>query len=137
MKTKFKLSVLAVFSLCLVTLPSYVTSQIDAPGSYIQCETESEVYAFYSTVAEVNEVECSLCELVRSERLWNSEGLLEGTLYEYDMGSEPVVLSNTECAYSPNINNRCTEQTVRRTGSGCDNFFVPCTKEDDAECVHD
>ncbi|WP_257670428.1 hypothetical protein [Parapedobacter tibetensis] len=138
MKTKFKLSVLAVFSLCLVTLSSFVTStDPEAPAAYVPCETDSFELPSYAKVDEIVEVECTVCELVRSERLWNTEGLLEGTLYEYNVGSEPAILYNIDCMYSRDERHSCTQQEITGLGSGCNNFFVPCTKEDDPECVND
>lgn len=137
MKTKIKFTVVAVLCLCLTILTSFVASNPEFPSSYSTCEVDMDQREFNSKLIGIEEVECVLCELVRVEQMWNGDGLLEGTAYIYEEGSEPQLFYNTECDYSPDLHDQCLKITVMVLDQNCTSFFVPCTKEDDPECVND
>lgn len=52
-------------------------------------------------------------------------------------GIEPIVVDNVSCKYSNVEENRCDQDTYDRNGRSCENRFIPCTVEDDAECLEE
>lgn len=69
------------------------------PSTEVRCDKTSFGEYSNAKLKEMLEVECDVCEVVNIVTVWNSEGLLEGTLYEYSLGSEPALWLQKECEY--------------------------------------
>jgi len=138
MKVKTKISVLTVVSSCLFFLTSFVNSTSQNPPSTdVRCDKTTFPEENYSKVKTLTEVECNVCELLSIVQVWNSDGLLTGTRYEYYLASEPAIWVLKECVASSKILDKCEANIVNQLGGGCTNIFIPCTKQDDPECVND
>ena len=138
MKVKTKISVLTVISSCLFFLTSFVNSNLqNPPSSEVRCDKTTYPEQDFSKVKKLTEVECDVCELLWIVQVWNGDGLLTGTRYEYYLQSEPAIWVMRECEYSSNSSHKCEANVVSQLGGGCTNIFIPCTKEDDPECAND
>lgn len=107
----------------------------EPPGGLIKCTKISVVYPQYSRVAETFDVECPVCDLTSVRKVYDSEGRLLGTLYSYELGSEPIVDQQVSCQESNDKFSNCTQTTIQVQNSGCSEHFVPCSVEDDPECL--
>lgn len=124
-----------VFSIYLILQSSFFLSATQ--GNYVNCASSVVHYVSNSKILEEQEIECPTCELVNARKMYNSEGGYLGILYEYDLGSEPVIREEVSCEYSSNEFDSCKQQVHESLGYSCPDDFVPCTKEEDAECVSD
>lgn len=121
-----------IVSICLVAFTGFFAF---AEDSVMLCSRVIVRYPGNSVVDKVEQFECAICENTRTQTVWNADGRLLGTLYFFEMGSEPIVVDNVSCKYSNVENNRCDQDTYDRNGRSCETRFVPCTVEDDAECL--
>ncbi|WP_433900468.1 hypothetical protein [Sphingobacterium puteale] len=126
-----KLGVLSVLTSCLIVGTSFSD---DPPAGTINCSITKVEYNQYSRVAETFDVDCPTCELTGSQEMYDEKGRLIGTLYSYELGSEPVVTKDITCSDSKDKLQSCTQTRVRVNGSTCIDQFVPCRAEDNPEC---
>lgn len=138
MNVKTKISVLTVVSSCLFFLTSFVNSNLqNPPPTDVRCDKTTLPELGFSKIKKLTEVECNVCELLYIAPVYNSNGLLTGTRYEYYLGSEPAIWVQKECVDSSNSSDKCEANIVTQLAGGCTNIFIPCTKDDDPECVND
>ncbi|PUV22904.1 hypothetical protein DCO56_18445 [Sphingobacterium athyrii] len=117
---------------CLIVGTSFSD---DPPAGIVNCSITKVEYNQYSRVAETFDVECPACELRGSQEMYNDKGRLIGTLYSYELGSEPIVTKDITCVDSRDESESCTQTKVRVTGWTCYDKFVPCREEDNPECL--
>ncbi|MEZ0454389.1 hypothetical protein ABTW24_22550 [Sphingobacterium thalpophilum] len=127
-----KLSALVGFLSFLILGTSFSN---DPPSGIINCTVLQVEYPQYYRNGEVTDVECPVCELTTTKEMYDVNGRFLGTLYTYELGSEPVVLKDITCQYVNDKSQKCTHTSIKVEGSTCVDHFVPCTTEEHPECL--